>query len=310
MGGQWGFEKRWRLLLNQWPDQIARAFRAHMHTITRKGGSSALPPFWIPLSHALARREGLPRHIAEDLLWATTCLSHAIRMEDDLLDGDTRADLSVFAAPLLYNETHRLLRGYFSSRSAFWESYRLSLHTTLLGIAGAAHSQRRQKCTPATLMRFYSMQCAIFNVPLFALCRLSGNRRILPRLRTAAHHLAIAGHMIDDLMDINEDLHDGRMNSAAAFLLGHLQEQCQTPGDIRARTAEALLFSPRLRNLFSCIHSRLTRANSALAILHLTGFDQYIRTYGSALRRWEEELQRSRGTLVVHFLRGCTTAGV
>lgn len=281
-----------------------------MHTIAQKGGSSPLPPFWIPLSLALSRREGLQRHIPEDLLWATTCLSHAIRMEDDLLDRDTRVDMSVFAAPLLYHETHRVLRRYFPPRSTFWKSYRSSLYATLQGIAGAAHIQRRQRCTPATLMRFYAMECAIFNIPIFALCRLSGNHRLLPRLRTAARHLAIAGHMIDDLMDINEDLHEGRMNSAAAFLLGRLPEPCQTPGEIRARAAETLLFSPRLRDLFAAIRSRLNRTHSALATLHLIGFDHYISAYGSALRRWEEELQRSRGTLVVHIFRGRTTAGV
>jgi hypothetical protein len=289
--------------LRRWPSPIARAFRSHINAISTKGGRSSLPPFWIPLSTALARHLDVSTRIVNGFLWATTCLAHAIRVEDDLFDHDAAPDLALFAAPLLYHEAERTLACYFNPRSQFWRKYRAALSTTVQGIALAARMQHRNRRSPATLGRLYAMECAIFTLPLEALCAFTGTQRIVKRVVKAAAHLAIAGQTIDDLVDIDDDLGAGRTNLAAVILCETSPSGPGTTDALRAETAAALLFSPRLRRIFAFIHHHLDAAEADLEPLHLSWFDDYIEAYASTLQRWEEELQRARGRLAVQILR-------
>ncbi len=227
---------------------------------------------------------------------------HAIRIEDDILDRDAPPDLSLLASPLLYGEADDTLARHVPRGAAFWGTYRSALLTTIRGIAAAAEAQRSRR-SPTRLARLYVMECTVFTIPLTAIAHLSGLQRMLPRLLAAAGRLAIAGHAVDDLVDIDEDLCNRRVNLAAAILIGSPSRRPASPRSLRSLVASHMLLSPRLQMLFDSLNRQVQAARTALTPLHLSGIDEYIEEYACALRQWEEEMQRRRGKLVVGLMR-------
>jgi hypothetical protein len=298
------FRDRWRATLDAWPGPVARAFRSHLRSVKRMGGSVAtLPPYWIAFAEALARREKLSPRRLEDVLWATTCLAHALRIEDDLLDDDAPVDLAVFAPALLYGEADRTLARHFPHRSPFWSDYRRLIRITIEAIARASDLQQRRTGNPALLARLYIRECALFTIPLVAICRLAGTRQALRRIVAAAEHCAVVGHAIDDLQDVDRDLASHRVNLAAAFLLDKPPARNVADDTLRTRVASQILFSRRLSAFFVFLHGHLAAADDSVVALHLSAAHRYIRMYRSALLTWEEALQHERRASVVRLLQ-------
>jgi hypothetical protein len=290
--------------LKAWPRPIARAFRSHLGSVHRMGGSTGtLPPYWVAFADALARREKVSSRCLENLLWATTCLAHALRIEDDLLDKDVPVDLAVFAPAFLYGEADRALARHFPHRSPFWPAYRRLIRTTIEAIALASDAQQGRAGTPALLARLYVRECALFTIPLAAICRLAGKPRSLRHIVKAAEHCAVVGHAIDDLQDVDRDLAAHRINLAAAFLLETVPARQGSDDALPIGVASQILFSRRLKDFFAFLYRHLAAADVSLAALHLSGAHRYIRMYRSALLAWEEALQHERSASVVRLLQ-------
>ncbi len=298
------FRNRWRDTLDDWPRPIARAFTSHLRSVRAKGGSTGtLPPYWVALASGFGRSRHLHIRTVDDMLWATTCLAHAIRIEDDLLDGDAIIDVAIFAPALLYVEADHLFSRYFAHQSKFWNSYHRLIRSTIEGIALASEAQRSPKNSPRRLAHLYIRECDLFIIPLTALCHLLRSLSPLPRLVKAAQHLAVVGQAVDDLVDIEPDLQAGRENLAALFLLGNRRTPGAAHDALRQRIAQTLLFSNRLRKFFAFLHRHIICAEEAIAALHLSGADRYIISYRSSLLAWEEALQGERSASVVRLLQ-------
>jgi hypothetical protein len=298
------FRNRWRDTLADWPRPIARAFTSHLRSIRAKGGSTgSLPPYWVALSSAFGRSRHLRIRTVDDILWATTCLAHALRIEDDLLDGDAVLDVAIFAPALLYVEADHTFARYFAHRSKFWTTYHRLIRSTIEGIALASDAQRGRKKSPRTLARLYMRECDLFTIPLAALCHLSGTLSPLPHLVKAAEHFAVVGQAIDDLVDIEPDLQAGRVNLAALYLLGNQRTTGAAHQELRRHVASKILLSDRLHGFFTFLHRHLADAREAVAPLHLSGVDRYIHSYRSSLLTWEEALQSERSASVVRLLQ-------
>jgi hypothetical protein len=237
------------------------------------------------------------------VLWATTCLSFAVRIQDDVFDHDADASVSLFAALLLQKESDLLLARYFPPASAFWPAYTRLIGTTIDGIARTAAAHRRPRSSIATIARMYMRECAIFAIPLTAVATLAYTRRRLPQLMEAANHLALAGQAVDDLSDIQEDLQREKVNLAALFLLDDRRTTSRRTGPLQAHIAQQFLFSNRMSAFFAYLRKHLDKAGVLVHDAHLDGAAAYIAAYHATLSRWENALQHARSVSLERIVR-------
>ncbi len=276
----------------------------HLRSLHRQGGSSgSLPPYWVPLAAAYGRAEHIPGRTIDDLLWATTCLSFAVRIQDDVFDHDADAGISLFAAPLLQKEADLLLARYFPPASAFWPAYTGMIGTTIDGIARTAEIHRNPRASIATVARMYMRECAIFAIPLAAVAAIAHRRRVPQYLMEAANHCALVGQAVDDLTDIQEDLQREKVNLAALFLIGDRRPTGPRTGPLQVHIAQRILFSNRMAAFFSYLRKHLDKAGSLLHDARMDDAEAYISSYRAALSRWENAAQYARSVSLDRIVR-------
>lgn len=155
----------------------------------------------------------------DTVLWGQVCLFYAVRIQDDLLDGDLpRSSLTV--GPLLFlTEAQRVFSSVFASKAAFWKGYRLAVNTTVAGITTAARMQRKPAARAADLLKAYGCVDAVLSVASSATCERMGAVEEIPHINAFVRELGKVLLALDDAEDIEEDLRDGRLNYAARVLI-------------------------------------------------------------------------------------------
>jgi hypothetical protein len=301
--------RRWRAMVRRWPPQIARACESHLRSLHQPGGSAhSLPPYWVSFALAYGEAEHIPPRRVQDILWGVTCLSTSIRIQDDVFDRDLPAGLSLFAATLLQLQATEIFVRLFPARSAFWRWQSKLIATTVGAIARTdeahrgrtveAHSektgkgQRGKNPSPDMIGHLYAKECAVFAIPLAAISALARNSRKLSNLLSAADELALVGQAIDDFSDLFPDLHEGKTNLAAAFLLDLPPDKRLPAKQVYARLVKQMLLGNRLSLFFAYLLRHLDTAEKHIKPLRLAGAHDYIAEYRSTLLKWEEAIQK------------------
>lgn len=293
----------------RWPAGLARearrycaAHRGLSSTSTRR--SARLDPYWLRLPAWLLaawrpRPRPAERSFLADVQWGQFALFLFVRIHDDLFDGQAESPPLVYVADQFLLESERTFARHLNGR--FWSVFRDCLSETLRGIADADALQRQRHPPPGELLQTYARVSSIFKVGAAAVCARCGRLRLFPRVSAFADELAIAGQILDDLSDVEEDLARGRRNVVAASLLGRDSRRRRGPRDPLARLAARIVLDAGLAPVLDQVDRRLEAARAAIAPLRLRPADRYLTEIQRNMRRLRDQAHRVR---VEAFLGG------
>lgn len=212
--------------LGSWPPELRTEFRSYWRNLRSAGCQvgeperSAPVTYWLALPVWLASRYGgvfpAARRTAADLLpevlWGQYALFIAIRIQDDLFDGQARSHALMFASGLFLVESTRCFGAICGDVPGFWELYGESLRKTTQGILEADLLQQAGECPADSLLIKYAEVSSIFKVGSAALCMLAGRFDEFGHLSRFCDEMAEVSQIFDDLEDVLEDLERGRSN--------------------------------------------------------------------------------------------------
>ena len=249
--------RRTRAFVRSRPAPTRRVLEDYLRRGSGGRPSAWMAPYWMVLPRWLAAKFGAPApRIVGDIVWGQYCLYAYVRMHDDVMDGQGASAGLVIAAETFLVEAERTCAAHVRD-DAFWRFFRNSLEETAHGILEVDARQRRARylfaaCSPPT-----RGVAAIFKVGSAAIC-LPRRRKELERVGRCADHLAIAGQLLDDLEDVDEDSSNGRQNAAARLLLGR---------DTDRPIARAIVTAQGSETLLTMVEREVEKARIALAPL-------------------------------------------
>jgi hypothetical protein len=287
-------DERLQQFVRTWEPSLAREFLQYDRLLRKNSprppsawGRKAPEPYWKELPRWLAgqQRNGageVSPEFLDTVLWGQTSLFYAVRLQDDLLDGEySRSPLAL--APLLFmTEADRAFSSIIDSNAGFWRQYRLALETTVAGIVRVAAMQRDPAAHADELLQVYGCVDAIFSVGASAVCERMGTADTIPRIKEFVSELGKVLLTLDDVEDIEEDLADGRLNYPARILLGRgipVETDHALLAKIRHLDARAGGFDEVMRTLLGC----LGRAADAINPLELQAAMDLIETTKAAV---------------------------
>ncbi len=272
--------ERLERFVGTWEPSLAREFldydrllRAKSHAPPGAWGETGSYPYWLELPRWLTERRGngggtVSPEFLDTVLWGQTSLFYAVRIQDDLADGQLPRTVLPLATLLFLSEAHRAYSSVTETTAAFWNHYWLALRTTVGGIVRVADMQRNLTASADELLQGYGCVDAIFSVAPTAVCERMGAAEEIPRLNEFVSELGKVLLALDDAEDIAEDLADGRLNYPARILLeGNVASEADLT--LLAKTwrlhARAEGFAEIRKALLDC----LARARRAIAPLGL-----------------------------------------
>lgn len=215
-----------------WEPSLGREFLEYDRLLRAKSrhpacawGETMVEPYWKELPRWLTERKRewagmVSPEFLESVLWGQTSLFYAVRLQDDLLDGQfSRSPLAL--APLLFmTEANRVFSSVIDTRAGFWRHYRLALETTVTGIVRVAGMQRDATVRADEMLQVYGDVDAVFSVASCAVCERMGMADTIPRVNEFVSEMGKVLLTLDDVEDMEDDLADGRLNYPARILLG------------------------------------------------------------------------------------------
>jgi len=215
--------------LGSWPPELCTEFRSYWCNLRsarcQRGEPrpSAPTTYWLLLPGWLASRYEVAspaaRRIAVGLLpeviWGQYTLFIAIRIQDDLFDGQTGSHALVFASGLFLVESARRFAAVCGDVPGFWQLYGESLGKTTRGILETDLLQKAGECPVDSLLLKYAEVSSIFKVGSAALCMLAGRFDEFGYVSRFCDEMAKVSQIFDDLEDVLEDLGRGRSNYVA-----------------------------------------------------------------------------------------------
>ena len=297
-------ERRVAVLLRSWPEAIVSDIVGYLSGSPDdvSGAAKGAERFWTELPRWLTadRRFASAKHIdrrwLNDILWAQYCLFLFVRIHDDLFDGQARTPSLIFVADALLLESERTLAKHFPD-GPFWPLFRKCLETTIRGIMEVDARQQRPGALNERSLALYADVSAIFKIGGAAVCVRSGRMREFRRLSVFADDIAIAGQILDDVLDVQEDLARGRYNFAANQLLAG---DDVSSDDIAGRLAQSVLFDDGVGRLLDVAGKHLDRADAAIAPLRLASAAAYVGTFRRSLDAFRRRIHNAR---VEHVFR-------
>jgi len=270
-----GIDRQLTRLLNSWPESLAREFRAYRAALCHARGRN-LPqwgqsssPYWYDLPEWIRRAEGararaITPRAARDAGWGESCLMYAIRIQDDLLDGQLGRTSLAVAPALLHCEAARVFMSMIGNRPQFWRYYYRAVRGTIGGILRASALQRDPGAPEKDLLESYAEVDSIFTIGPAAIYMVGGNRTAHGNVRALVGEFGKAFQILDDMEDVEEDLSDGRFNYAARVLsrvcgrpAGPDLLRNMTPGDLNRGLAEIASTLGRIATRASRLNARI-----------------------------------------------------
>lgn len=226
-GATWNHELE--RFLRSLPPEIRAEFRLYWHNLRSAGGGACEPDpstpaaYWLALPGWLASRYagvfpasrrtvvGLLPHA----LWAQYTLFIAIRIQDDLFDGQTGSHALMFASGLFLVESARCFGAICGDAPGFWEFYGESLGRTIQAILETDRLQKSGESPADSLLLKYAEVGSIFKIGSAALCMLADRFDEFGHVSRFCDEMAKVSQIFDDLEDVLEDLERGRLNYVA-----------------------------------------------------------------------------------------------
>ena len=211
-------------------------------------------------------------------------------MRDDVLDRQAAGSGLVFVADAFLVEAERAFAKHVR-QDEFWAFFRHALEQTAHGILEVDALQRRGRGSLEPILTAYTRVSAILKVGSAAVCLPRDRHADFACVERFADHLAIAGQLVDDLEDVQEDLGDGRCNAAARVLVARVRP---TDRIANGRIARAIVDGDRLRALLSLVEAHIAAARTALAPLRIAEAERFTRRIEQDMVRIRRELHRAR----------------
>lgn len=232
-------------------------------------------PYWIAFPVALANhtvRQPRPaahrRTFLHDILCAQYYIYLAVRIRDDLFDGQAEGRRLSGVADLLELAADEKLSAHFEGSSAFWKLSRAYRRETAKGIREVDELQQRAGRSSGKMLQGFAHTSSIFKIGSAAVCVATGRVRLMRTIETIFDHLAIGGQIIDDVKDIVEDLKRGRYNYAVQMLLKDYGRAC-SPLEVSRHVLTALLNPQNAEEVVSVAEHHFRHAYQLLKRLGL-----------------------------------------
>ena len=289
-------DTRLSALADGWPATLGAQFSEYRRALKSGTGPSIAiwggscdGPYWIELPEWVARDEsvatpgGLQRLI-RDMVWGQVCLFYAVRIEDDIFDGQLSRTSLALAPTLLMNESLRVFSSHFDMRSAFWEFYGKAIDSTLEGILGASELQRDPMAPAELLLQTYARVDSIFSIGSAGVCEKLGTGSIVPALCLFVGEIGKVAQVIDDFEDLDEDLADGRFNYVAKVLLDKSGSSMRDPG-LLTKNLNTETQGAAMKDISARLHACLDVAGRAAGALELPAALDLIESYRGTIRQ-------------------------
>ena len=253
--------QRLRLLLASWPETARRHSGEALARFTRDpGGCSprrwSNHPGWLVIPEWLFHRHvttepgrNTHRKFLEDIVFAQYCLFLFVRLQDDLLDDLEKNVNSTFISQLLYLESERLFQERLADEPDFKKIRLALIRKTILTALQAQSTQTSPETTPEELLKLNADLASVLHVGTAAICMRFGDRSEWGRLERILTELALAGQILDDLADLEEDLRAGRFSYVAKILVGLSRTTVASAAEAVPVVAEQLIRGPGLQRI-------------------------------------------------------------
>jgi hypothetical protein len=232
-------------------------------------------------------------------LWGQYCLFLSVGIHDDLFDGQARRPSLVFVADELLIESQCAYAKYFRE-GPFWSIYRDCVRQTTKALVEADSQQRSLYASRKRMLGCYARAAAIFKIGSAAVCLKRRRMRSFSHIARFLEEMAIAGQILDDLEDMEEDLERGRYNFAANTLLRRRPQLKRRQA--RRLIAEGVMLKGMLAELVHEVRHRIENAAHAIAPLRLKAADRYIALRGRDVDELENILLRARAELLLRAI--------
>jgi hypothetical protein len=231
-----------------------------------------------------------------DVLWAQFCLFLFVRIQDDLFDGQATDKRLIYAADQFLIEAERTFGRYFARSSPFWSLFHQALESSTRAILRVDQLQQEPCGRPAQLLEAYAQVAAIFKVGTAAVCLKMRRGRDLVALSRFADEMAMAGQILDDLEDVEEDLRRRRFNYVAKRLLDGGRAD---PTQAVERVAREIVLGDGARRVLGEAARHTQRAAAALERLDCPAASAQVESSLRALARLGRTLHRRSIELVL-----------
>jgi len=257
-------------------------------------------PVWLfhQPGFAAARRRGTA--FLDDVLWAQYCVFLAVRIHDDLFDGQADRSALLYVADGLLVEGRRRFAIHLHQRQ-FWARFDELIDTSVRSILAVDVRQQRPGAFGDDALALYAGVSSIFKLGAAAFCVKCRRLRDFHQLSAFADALAIANQIVDDVMDVHEDIDRGRFNYVANRMGLSVESR---DGERRARIAEAVFVEDAVGGLAARVDEQLHIALHAARRLGIREAVRYVERMQRNLRLFRAELHRRRaGALLGPLLR-------
>ncbi len=223
---------------------------------------------WLSVPRWLATSFGVDatpagRVLVDDLCWLQFCVFGVFRVQDDLIDGDSRDPRLALGTHSLLAEAARCAALHFDGRSPFWRVFQETIDATSRAILELGRLQRSPDRDPDRELRLYADLSACLKIAAAGVTFAAGRERAwTEQLSPALDAFTVATQIVDDLRDIREDLDAGCINHAAWCLSHPLFSE--SPDAVEAVVASNLATTDRLDRLLARAASVLDRGMARL----------------------------------------------
>jgi hypothetical protein len=286
-----GLVRRWerrttedlRRYVRSWPAVEARAVASGIRK--RREPVWLLLPEWLAIAYRLdGRRRAADRRFLQDVLWGQFSVFLATKIQDDLFDGQIADRHLLWVADEFLLEAQRVFSLHFTGSKQFWDFYIQAIRATAGAIDLVDRHQSGRRPVYRTIARLYPSMYAVCKIATRAVCLRAGKPEHFQKASEFLDELALTGQLLDDLEDIGEDLGQGKVNAAAAFLLGGVRPgRNPKPAEI----GRAMLETDCLQRFFQMLQRHLRQAEKIVRFLKHPELTRYLQSYGGSLKASE-----------------------
>ena len=279
------------------PGEFQRTFRLYKRGLRKRSTADRFlrGTSWTIVPRALHRcyQGAGNRGFLNDVLWGQYCLFLYVRMRDDIFDGHVVGKRLQEIAENFLSEGLQAFARHFGSRSPFWKECRRLLRGSLRAIARVDKLQTRRSTLPPVLLRNYAKVSGIFKIGSAAVCIYANHRNHFRRVAQSLDEMAMAGHILDDAEDLDDDWKNKRINYAALVLLRHSPGR-GTGNSYRRGEGRQLMFSAALMaGIIREAQRHLIRSKHALRGLILPEVEHFVGMQNRHLSQLSRSLEEA-----------------
>jgi hypothetical protein len=233
-------------------------------------------PFWLSWPPKLLRTlwcDQLPRieiDLLTDVLWSQGCMVYAIRLHDDLFDKQSSQRELIYIGDLLATEAERTLANCSQQIPEVGELFRTAFWRCIVGIVETYRLQKLENIESSKQRTQIERVSALFPLSSIVMLGRAGRSELVDDINSASNTLSVAGQLVDDFYDLEEDASAGLINFAARLILKADGLSSNGDDQVSDRIAVALSRSESVDRACAPFVERLTALENRLAEIGLS----------------------------------------